>query len=191
MKFNKFVIDNFKGIKHTELNLKGFGDRFRLRRLCVDMAIKTKDIDLGYVKILREMKKLDQNPRVKVGWPAEDAKSVAPHSDSSLTVAQIAIIHEFGSPMKNIPERSMLRVTHDAKAKEWSKATDKLAGQIFDGKLTVEQALDKLGILMLRDVKRRISSGIPPALKYREGTPLVDTAQILNATTYVRIMGNE
>ena len=82
----------------------------------------------------------------------------------------------------------MLRATHDAKAKEWSKLTQKLAGQIFDGKLSVEGALDKLGIVMLRDVKNRISSGIPPALKHRDGTPLVDTAQMLNATTYVRIM---
>ncbi len=152
------------------------------------MAITTKDFDLGYLKILKEMKKLDQNPRVKVGWPIEEPKATAPHTESSLTVAEIAIVHEFGSVIKGIPERSMLRATHDMKAKEWSIATNKLAGAIFDGKITVEVALDRLGLLMVRDVKRRISSGIAPALKHRDGTALVDTGQMLNAVTFVRMM---
>ncbi len=152
------------------------------------MAITTKEKDLGFARIQKELKKLNLGPHIKVGWPVESAKSTASHTDSPLTVAQIAIIHEFGQPMKNIPERSMLRATHDAKVNEWNKATNKLVGQIYDGKITVEVALDRLGLLMLRDIKNRMRAGIPPKLKIRVGTALIDTAQMLNAMTFKRIM---
>lgn len=149
----------------------------------------TKEKDLGFKKIIKELKKLEASPFVKVGWPVEAPKATAPHAKSeAFTVAMIAIVHEFGSPSAGIPERSMVRAAHDEKEKDWRKFTDAQVVLIYKGKLTVEKALDRIGLLMVSDIKNRILSGIPPKLVSREGVALVDTAQMLNALTFKRIM---
>lgn len=153
--------------------------------------VKTLEKDLGSARFLIEIQKLDEKPAVKVGWPVEDSEATALHDESdNLTVAEIAIVHEFGEPSQNIPERSMLRATYDAKKKEWDAATDKLAKKI-GFKITIDQALDVLGLLMVKDNKAHIVDGILPPLKVREGTPLIDTAQMLNALTFVKIKGKK
>ena len=153
--------------------------------------VKTIEKDIGFAKILIELKKLDDNPFVKTGWPAEEPKVSAKHEGSPLTVAEIIIIHEFGAPDAGIPERSSVRSTYDANVKKWGQQTDKLVGQIYDGKLTVETALDRIGLVMINDTKKTIVAGIAPPLKTRVGTPLIDTAQTLNALTFKRFKKRE
>jgi len=152
-------------------------------------VVRNRDNDKGAKKLIKELRKLNEGPGVKVGWPASDSKAVAAHENSAKTVAEIAIVHEFGDPDRNIPERSMLRGAWDANQKAWNTATDKLAKKISSNKTTVDQALELLGLLMVRDVKARMVEGIAPPLKFRKGTPLIDTAQMLNALTFKKTKG--
>lgn len=152
-------------------------------------VVKTTDKDLGLKKIIKELKKLESKPFIKVGWPSESSKSTNEHKNAEgFTVVMIAIVHEFGAPSAGIPERSMIRAAHDEFTNEWNKATAILVAKIYMGRTTVENALDILGLLLVKDIKKRMVEGIPPQLAIREGTALIDTAQMLNALTFKRIM---
>lgn len=157
------------------------------------MAVKTKEIDLGYNRILKEIDKLKKKPYAKIGLLANLGK----HDNSDLTVVQIGAIHEFGSEDGKTPERSYLRSTHDEKIKEWHKLAKKLQAKIYLGKISVEDALRIMGEQGVIDVKNKIRKGpfIPLAQVTidRKGSdkPLIDTAQMINSINHQEILNGK
>lgn len=135
-----------------------------------------------------------QESHVKVGVIASQGGS-AQHSDSGLSVLEIAAVHEFGAPSVGIPERSFIRRTFANKSAEMAKICGQLAAQFLAG-LPLEKALGKLGLWGQNAVKQTITKdGVPPPLKpatiKRKGSsrPLVDTGQLLNSITFKVWMG--
>lgn len=116
---------------------------------------------------------------------------------ADLTMVELAAIHEFGSPAANIPERSFIRATLNAKHDEIAKLLTGAAKAVVKGTVTVERALNIIGTAVVKDIKVRITSGpgIPPPLKdatiKHKGSsrPLVDTGQLKNAITHVVVTG--
>lgn len=162
------------------------------------MATKTrvKTIDnktFRFLRIMEEVSKLKKRPYVKAGYPMESQKTSDKHGDA-LTVLEIALVHEFGSPEQNIPERSHVRAAADEGREELNKLTERLVKQIYDGSMTVEAALDILGLKMVSQIQAKIRKGPFQPLKQqtidRKGSnkPLIDTAQMLNSVTFQRIM---
>jgi hypothetical protein len=148
------------------------------------MAREVTDIDRGWRQSVASMGLAAQHPaaHVVVGWP--ERKAGQQHRGSTMTVAQIAAVHEFGAPARGIPERSMLRETiriHDGKYRD---AMRKIGLGITAGKIDQRRGLDLLGVMIKGDVQQRIAAGIAPALKpatvRRKGssTPLIDTGQM-------------
>lgn len=112
-----------------------------------------------------------------------------------LTNAGLASIHEFGSPARNIPERSFMRSTFDEKQRVYQKELDRIAGAVLGG-VRLEGEMLLLGEQYRADVIGRIHSNIPPPLqpatvdrKQGEATALIDTGQMINSIRAVVVKG--
>lgn len=155
------------------------------------------------LRILQEYGKLASKPYVKVGYPSENSETSAPKkmnlegdkkgfAHAALNLIDIVIWMEFGT--KTVPERSWIRATHDEIKEEMREFIADLVGQIHDGQMTVERALDLMALKTISKMKQKIRSGIPPELSLgtiqRKGSsvPLIDTGQLLNGMTFKRIM---
>jgi len=118
-------------------------------------------------------KRMSGPDNVKVGLP----KGSNAYPDGT-SVIMVGAVHEFGSPTRGIPQRSFLRTTVNEKRRSYKKLFKSLSKKIVDGTITKEEALGTLGLQLQGDVQGKISDGISPALKSREGTPLIDTGHL-------------
>jgi phage gpG-like protein len=108
-----------------------------------------------------------------------------------LTMAQLGAIHEFGAPEANIPERSFLRHTADARKDDLSEVVTAAVGTMFDGKLAGDQVLAAAGIFLATATQEYIreGEGPPPPLSpitiERKGSShrLIDTGRLVNSIT--------
>nr|DAJ97448.1 MAG TPA: virion morphogenesis protein [Caudoviricetes sp.] len=104
--------------------------------------------------------------------------------------AELAAIHEFGSPARNIPERSFLRKPLISNAAVIANLAKNAVGKFITGQITAEAALGALGEEAKSISKTAITEGITPALKpatikrKKSSKPLIDTGQLLNSITY-------
>jgi len=140
-----------------------------------------KDIDRGWRAAIQSMAAAAGRPgaHVVVGWPEGSPQ----HAGSSMTVAQIASIHEFGLP-PHIPERSMLRATCELNSEKYTEALRKIGIGITYARIDLRRGLDLLGITIKGDVQKRIAAGImppnAPSTIARKGSskPLIHTGQM-------------
>lgn len=151
------------------------------------------------------IKKIQQNLKgansVKVGF-----FETSRYPDGT-PVAYVAAINEFGYPEGNIPSRSFMRSTTQAKQGSWrEKVIAPFAKKILNGAATVTHLAERLGMVASTDMQKKISEITTPALA--ESTiearkarftskspkkklpktiekPLVETGQMLGALTYV------
>ena len=111
---------------------------------------------------------------------------------SSLTLATLGAIHEFGSSVGPgekgyVPERSFLRSTLAARRADIAQATIEQMRAVLAGIRSVERALDAIGMQIVSWVKQAVMTGdgIPPPLAEstirRKGSsrPLVDHGQLI------------
>ena len=104
-------------------------------------------------------------------------------------VAYVAAIHEYGAPKVGIPPRPFLRTTLDQKRKEWTDQMRDGVAAVMHRAVSVEQALEMIGMGAAGDVKKTISTVSSPPLKQatiaRKGhaKPLVETGLLLQSIT--------
>jgi hypothetical protein len=107
------------------------------------------------------------------------------------SMATIAAVHEFGSPEQGIPERSFLRGGIRRAAPKLNAVNIDSLRKVLLGKMTIEQALEKLGVVAVGEVKREFVVGSfvplkPETIKRKGSTrPLIDTGNLRQAVTYV------
>ena len=154
-------------------------------------------------KILRDLTKR----RLLVGIPAENNA----RPDSVATNALLGYVHNFGSPVHNIPARPHLVPGVEAALPEITKKLQAAAAAAIAAgdahNQMVTQQLEQAGIIAVNHVRRIIQAGIPPPLtpatvaarrrrtpgsRYRrkaeapaDVTPLIDTGALLKSYTYV------
>lgn len=111
----------------------------------------------------------------------------------SLSLIEIAAVHEFGALLKNkldevigeIPQRSFLRAWFDANL-ERIEAT-LLRRLDVEGPANWERAVNQWALWIEAELKRNLRRGIPPPLAdetiERKGStkPLIDTGQLVNS----------
>ena len=124
-------------------------------------------------------KKFKGKSGVKVGLP----KDSNPYPDGT-SVIMVGAVHEFGSPVRGIPQRSYLRSTMIANRKTYKQYLRKLAKQIIEGKITKSQSMRLVGLKVQADVQSKITEIKDPPLQYREGNPLIDTGHLRQSITY-------
>lgn len=91
-----------------------------------------------------------------------------------------------------IPERSFLRSTFDEEKANINQFVQKMLVQVFAGKLTGEQMLNRLGLYLqskvqakIRSIKSPPKSGTTIAVEGSgKSNPLIDTGRLLQSITY-------
>ena len=142
--------------------------------------VKIKKKPLNATAELEKIAKSMSGPNsVKVGLP----KGSNDYPDGT-SVIMVGTVHEFGSPSKGIPQRSFLRSTIIENRRVYKKLFKKLSKKIIGGEINTNKALSLIGLQVQGDVIEKISSGISPALKSREGTPLNDTGHLKQSITF-------
>lgn len=138
------------------------------------------DKDHGFARIVGNIAKAAKQAYVTIGIHQEEGDK----EHGPMTVAQIAAVHEYGSPENNIPQRSFIRDTHDLNLQANLERLNRMEEHVLMDKLTQHQALTFLGEVASKQMTSRINQGIAPALKpetiKRKGSskPLIDTGQL-------------
>ena len=120
-----------------------------MRMISVAKPITT-DVDKGRKRILKtfgRMKGSNVTVGVHVGEPAYA---------TGVSVQDVAVWNEFGT--KKIPERSFLRSTFDENMPKWRRRHRKHLLQVVLRRMTLEQALRKLGFEMQTEVQNKIET---------------------------------
>lgn len=146
--------------------------------------------DKALKKVFKNLKKLAKES-AKVGILGSRGGN---EDRDGITMVELAVIHELGSPDLNIPQRSFIRETfEDSKMKEELKnLLARTVKSVIVGKLSPDEVYEVLGQWGVSKIKNRITfgDGISPANALytieRKGssTPLVDTGRLLNAITH-------
>jgi hypothetical protein len=96
-----------------------------------------------------------EKANVRVGW-FESSK----YNDANQTpVAYVAAINELGPHA-----RPFMRTTAEARDTEWAALMFNLSKQVVRGALTVEQALDGVGLMVGADIQKTIATITTPPL---------------------------
>ena len=109
----------------------------------------------------------------------------------SLSVGEIAAIHEFG--LGGLPQRAWLRGWVDGNASLIRNTLRNIALRVVGGKLDEVSGLSLAGVKFQGGIQRGIRAGVPPpnapSTIRRKGssTPLVDTGQLRASVTWVVI----
>ena len=139
---------------------------------------------VAYEKNLQQFK----DSVVKAGILAKDGSNN--HSEG-ITVFQIGMIHEFGSPEKNIPRRSFIRVPIENNIKEITKLIENNHKLVSENSMSAKVALDRIGLKAQNTIKKSFRDNDWKPLKRatvkRKGSsrPLIDTGQLVGSISYI------
>ena len=117
-----------------------------------------RDNPKGIEKLL-EMAMNIANYETKVGW-FDNAKE-----ENGQQTAYVAAVQEFGVPSKKIPPRLGFRETCAKKRKAWRAFIQGAAGEVLEGRMNGEEAMEALGLKARGDLFRRLVSNPGPPLK--------------------------
>jgi hypothetical protein len=155
-------------------------------------TVKIVDKDKGFRALVKAAKAA--NLRLTVGIhgdkggvphvapPPPAGSAASPPAARSLTVAEVGSFHEFG--LGDVPQRSFIGGWFDAERATASGYMRKAAARVTEGALTVQRALQLVGLGFVGGMQQRIAAGIAPALSEttirRKGSsvPLIDTGQL-------------
>lgn len=125
-------------------------------------AMTVRDIDRGFDKLKQLGRQLrDGNTYCKVGIIGDKKNAGDVRGKGGITTVDLALVHEFGSPSRHIPERSWIRSTFDQQTVKLNNLSKFYVRKIYEGKLTPERALGLLGAEFAADIKNRVTQGSP------------------------------
>lgn len=162
------------------------------------LTVKT-DRTNEFKRALKELVK----EQVRVGVPAEEAaREPAPGEPATMNNAALAFMNDQGSPAANIPARPFMepgiRAAQDVIEATYAKAAKAVLDNPGSAPSIMDAAHHRAGLAAQDAIQGKIEGGIGPPLaestmaerRRRYGaaatdTPLIDTAQMKNAITYV------
>lgn len=162
-------------------------------------GLVVREVDRGWNDLKKTVNALkDKRAFVKVGF-IEEGQGSEDHGNG-LTNAQVGLFNEFGTA--TIPERSFIRATFETKKDEYLSLLAKLVKGVYSRKVTVEKALQVVGLKVSTDIKKTVTAGdqVPPpnapstaARKQALGRglirTLVDTGRMIAALSYAVMIG--
>ena len=134
--------------------------------------VTTKETQLG-----KALKKLhsEGNVSFKVGVFGSDNKMVDKKGKKK-NMVMIGAVHEFGT--NKIPARRWLSLAFTRNEKFYNELVKTNLKKIAEGKMSIEKSNDIIAITLASRTKAELGKDMPPPLKYRNGTPLVDTGDL-------------
>lgn len=145
------------------------------------------DRDRGSKRLMQELAKTGE---ITVGIHEAEGAAAKTGEDEGMSLIDVAVVHEFGAEFVGIPRRSFIRDWVDENEQAHADQTRKVAQAVIAGKLDIETAMKRLGVLRQAEVQKRISDGIEPPLSpvtiARKGSskPLIHTGQMRGAVTH-------
>lgn len=160
--------------------------------------IKIESKDHGWNAMMDAVKAARKQLKVKVGVLADTEKGGLHEEGGTLTVAEIAVVNEFGTEDGHVPARSFVRSTFDEQRDALKETAAELLVDVLFGEKTTRQALGLLGADLAAKIKNKITQGdgVPPpnapSTVAAKGSdrPLVNTGRMLNAITW-QVEGEE
>lgn len=144
------------------------------------MSVKIIDTDKGWKRISKELKSAKKS-YVNIGI-LSDAPAYAT-DEGPVNLADIATFNEFGT--SRIPERPFMRQAFDANLEGIMAFRAGLLNQVYDGRITTEMGLRKLGVFFKGKVQETIAKGefapnAPATLKAKapKTKPLINTGHL-------------
>lgn len=135
------------------------------------MSAKVTDRDLGWRDILKAVNETAKGSSVKVGILADTDRGGLHRTDPTtgkaeeLTIAEIALVNEYGTEDQTIPARPAHRSTFDRRREEIQReAFEALTKIVLDRTVTPEQALTAMGMKHGIEIRNTITAGeeVPP-----------------------------
>jgi hypothetical protein len=151
------------------------------------------DKDTGWTKMMTRFTVKAGETEGFVGYlrSSGDYKPKEPDQKAEpITMAQLAAVHEYGSPIRNIPERSFIRSAISQHSKDIKKLIKKVTTSVVDGKLSKKQAIGIVCQKIADGIVAKIESNVPPPLEdatiTRKGSShtLIDTSQLKNSVDW-------
>jgi hypothetical protein len=145
------------------------------------------DKDRGWNRIVRDSFYLGRHVS-RVGFP-DDGEPYEKGQDT--TALTVALVHEFGAPNANIPERPFVRTAYDENVEAITTRAAEALGRVIDGLSTPEHEIAKLGEMHAADIQRKIQTGPFYPLKHstvarkKSDRPLIDTGHMIQSVTHV------
>lgn len=148
---------------------------------------KQKTIVEAHIALLKKMKSVT----VEAGWfesaRYQGGKDV-PAAQVGMSVAQVARYNEFGTFSKSgnqhIPPRPFMRGAYIKIVSKRGDIQKRITKQMFEGKITPDQAMIQIGAFMEGEIVESIKNGgwtpNAPSTEKRKGfnTPLIHTGQM-------------
>ena len=110
--------------------------------------------------------------------------------DGGFDNVDIAVTQEFGTRDGKIPPRSFVMAPFKANAKRYSQLLKALVPKMLKGLMTLDKALNLVGLQMAADMKKSIKDGLTPPnsprtiAKKKSSKPLIDTGQLVTSITH-------
>lgn len=114
-------------------------------------------IDRGYKGALDRTHAL-HGSSVKIGLLDDGSVS----ADGTMSLAAVGSVHEYGSDLAGVPERSFIRSAMDENAGDLTTIQRDAVERVSKGTLTPQVALGRLGLWAQAKIQGKISSNIPP-----------------------------
>lgn len=114
------------------------------------------------------MKQLEaiHNSYVEVGILADAGQAEnSDGSESGISLAELASVHEYGSTDGKIPQRSFIGSTMDEQYTKFNDTTNKLLAKITNREMKSKLALSIIGAEIKSEIQKKIRSNIAPGLK--------------------------
>lgn len=145
---------------------------------------KTKSIDKGEKRILRELKEI-KSASIEAGY-FEGEQS----SDPGFALAELAATQEFGTQDGDIPPRPFLRPAYDENIVKYRTVAKKMMQELAGRSIGGLRILRTIGALMVSDIKKKITTirtpPNAPATIAAKGfdNPLIETGTMRNRADF-------
>ena len=135
------------------------------------------------------MRRVEQLNRLQlvVGIPSDENSR---EESTSITNAELGVIHEFGVPEKGIPERSFMRSTASEEANNLGRLAKNQISECLRGETSAHDAFATVGVYLQGKIVDKITDGdfepnTEATVKRKKSSkPLIDTGQLRGAITY-------
>jgi hypothetical protein len=153
------------------------------------VAAKVRVTDKGWNKIMSTAKKY-AGLKGRVASVGIQGTTAGTRQGAPATNVMVGTVHEFGSPQRNIPERSFIRSTFDENVSKYEAELERISEMGAEGK-EIEGELLLLAEKFRADILAKLASDIPPPTQRQQdpnnrksGDPaLFDTGQLWNSIT--------
>lgn len=150
------------------------------------------DIDKGWSKVMREMKRVTEvvvDVGVQAGEKAGTKDHVSLAAEQGIDLVGVAVINEFGT--ENIPSRPFMRQSFDQHKEELNSFMQGVADRTIMNRISAGQGLNLVGKKMTGIIQKQIVDGswtlntVQTVLQKGSDKPLIDTGRLRQSIRHV------